>query len=81
MTQNHTHALDAAGLTTGEEVATVSACVEEVGVEAAGVDVGIVLVLVFVETLRRGCLALGDGWSTFNVQLWVYGAMLPLPES
>ena len=46
---------------TGEEVTTVFACVEEVGAEVAGVDVSIALVLVFVETLRRGCLALGDG--------------------
>jgi copper chaperone CopZ len=47
---------------TGEEVATVFACVEEVGVEVTGADVSIALVLVFVETLRVGIWRnLGDG--------------------
>ena len=71
MTQNHTHTLDdaAAGLTTGEKVVTVSTWVEEVGVEAAGVDFNIALVLTFIETSRRGsCLASGDGWLTVGIR-------------
>jgi hypothetical protein len=54
----------------------VSTWVEEAGVEAAGVDFSIALVLTFIKTSQRGsCLTSGDGWST--VSIWYDLAMAP----